>query len=100
MTSTSTNTASSVSFSTDLVPIKPEPPFTPGERAALAGFLAGCRGLTRDAYALDLSQYTAWCQHHDLQLFGARRADIEAFGRGMETRGRARATDALPLGRR
>jgi hypothetical protein len=29
---------------------------------ALAGFLAGYTGLTREAYALDLRQYTVWCQ--------------------------------------
>ncbi len=35
-----------------LVPIQPV--FTDSERLALAGFLAGYRGLTREAYALDL----------------------------------------------
>ena len=34
-----------------LVPIQPA--FTDSERLALAGFLAGYRGLTREAYALD-----------------------------------------------
>jgi hypothetical protein len=38
--------------STALVTIKPA--FTDPERLGLAGFLAGYRGLTRDAYALDL----------------------------------------------
>jgi integrase/recombinase XerD len=33
-----------------------EPAFTNAERLALAGFLAGYTGLTRDAYALDLRQ--------------------------------------------
>lgn len=69
-----------------------EPLFTTGERIALAGFLAGYSSPTRDAYALDLRMYTAWCQQHDLHLFQARRADIECFGREMEARGRARAT--------
>ena len=32
------------------------------ERLALAGFLAGYRGLTRDAYALDLRQFVSWCE--------------------------------------
>jgi hypothetical protein len=36
--------------------------FTDAERLALAGFLAGYRGLTRDAYALDLRQFTTWCR--------------------------------------
>ena len=74
-----------------------EPLFTAGERAALAGFLAGYGGLTRDAYALDLRQYTSWCVAHGLHLFTARRADIECFGRDMEANGRARATIARRL---
>jgi len=40
------------------------PLFTAGERTASAEFLAGNNGLTRDAYALDLRMYTAWCQQH------------------------------------
>jgi len=32
--------------------------FTDAERLALAGFLAAYRGLTREAYALDLRQFT------------------------------------------
>src|SRR5215475_15644131 len=39
----------------------PEPVFSAQERLALAGFLAGYTGLTREAYALDLRQFTAWC---------------------------------------
>jgi hypothetical protein len=38
--------------STSLVPIQPV--FTDAERLALAGYLAGYRGLTREAYTLDL----------------------------------------------
>jgi integrase/recombinase XerD len=79
-----------------LVPVA-DPLFSPGERAALAGFLAGYSGLTRDAYTLDLRQYTSWCVQHGLHLFGARRADIECFGRDMEAAGRARATVARRL---
>ncbi len=41
--------------------------------------------------------FTAWCQQHRLHLFQARRADIECFGRDMESRGRARATIARRL---
>ena len=37
-----------------------QPAFTDAERIALAGFPAGYRGLTRDAYALDLRQFTSW----------------------------------------
>jgi integrase/recombinase XerD len=66
--------------------------FSPQEELALVGFLAGYSGLTRDAYALDLRQYVAWCTERDIALFGARRADIESFGRYLEALGRARAT--------
>jgi len=45
---------------TALVPIQPA--FSDAERLALAGFLAGYRGLTREAYALDLRQFTTWCR--------------------------------------
>src|SRR4051812_9876520 len=66
--------------------------FAPQEELALARFLAGYSGLTCEAYMLDLRQYVAWCAERHLALFGARRADIEAFGRHLETAGRARAT--------
>jgi Phage integrase, N-terminal SAM-like domain len=66
--------------------------FAPNEELALAGFLAGYSGLTREAYMLDLRQYVAWCAERRIALFGARRADIEAFGRRLEMAGRARAT--------
>ncbi|MDT4913592.1 MAG: hypothetical protein QOC66_2720 [Pseudonocardiales bacterium] len=62
--------------STDVV-VSIEPLFSDGERIALAGFLAGYSGLTRDAYALDLRQYVSRCQQRGLHLFQARRADIE-----------------------
>src|SRR5215467_1303332 len=73
-----------------LIPVAPV--FTNTERLALAGFLAGYSGLTRQAYELDLRQYASWCHQHQLRLFRARRADIECFARDLETRGRARAT--------
>jgi integrase/recombinase XerD len=66
------------------------PVFTGQEQLALAGFLAGYTGLTREAYALDLRQYASWCHQRHLRLFQARRADIECFARDMEARGRAR----------
>jgi integrase/recombinase XerD len=71
--------------------------FSANEQLALAGFLAGYSGLTRDAYRLDLRQYVAWCTEHHLAVFGARRADIECFARHLESRGRARATIARRL---
>jgi integrase/recombinase XerD len=73
-----------------LVPTAPV--FTNAERLALAGFLAGYGGLTREACELDLRQYTSWCQQHHLHLFQARHADIDCFARDLEARGRARAT--------
>ncbi len=69
-----------------------QPVFTDAERLALAGFLAGYRGLTREAYALDLRQFTTWCRARSLTLFAVRRADIESFASELEARGRARAT--------
>ena len=82
MTATTTSTA--------FVTIQPS--FTDAERLALAGFLAGHRGLTREAYTLDLRQFTAWCRVRSLSLFAVRRADIETFARDLEAKGRARAT--------
>jgi integrase/recombinase XerD len=76
--------------STSLVPVQPV--FTDSERLALAGFLASYRGLTREAYMLDLRQFTGWCRARSLPLFSVRRADIETFARELEARGRARAT--------
>jgi integrase/recombinase XerD len=69
-----------------------QPAFTDPERLALAGYLAGYRGLTREAYALDLRQFTGWCRARSLPLFLVRRADIERLGRELEANGRARAT--------
>ena len=76
--------------STALVMIQPI--VTDAERRALAGYLAGYRGLTREAYALDLRQFTTWCRARSLNLFAVRRADIEGFARDLDARGRARAT--------
>ena len=76
--------------STALVPTGPV--FSNTERVALAGFLAGYSGLTRQAYELDLRQFASWCQQQRLRLFQARRADIECFARDLEARGRARGT--------
>ncbi len=69
-----------------------EPAFSEPEKLALAGFLAGYSGMTREAYALDLRQFTAWCRQRQLRLFAVRRADIELFARDLEAAGRARAT--------
>src|SRR5579872_1465308 len=69
-----------------------QPVFTDAERLALAGYLAGYRGLTRDAYTLDLRQFTGWCRARSLPPFSVRRADIETYARELEAKGRARAT--------
>ena len=82
---------STVAPSTALATIQPA--FTDAERLALAGYLAGYRGLTRDAYALDLRQFTTWCRARSLALFAVRRADIESFARDLEAKGRARDRD-------
>src|SRR5215472_3045395 len=76
--------------STALVTIQPT--FSDSERLALAGFLAGYRGLTREAYTLDQRRFTSWCRARSLALFSIRRAGIETFARELEARGRARAT--------
>jgi steroid delta-isomerase-like uncharacterized protein len=78
------------SMSTALVPI--DRCFADGEQHALAGFLAGYRGPTRAAYALDLRQFAVWCTNHQRRLFEVHRVDIECFGRELEARGRARET--------
>lgn len=62
------------------------------EVVALAGFLAGYGGRTREAYALDLRQFFAWCTERHLRLFDAHRTDIELSARELEERGKARAT--------
>ena len=66
-----------------------QPAFTDAERVALAGFLAGYHGLTREAYALDLRQFTNWCRARSLALFAVRRSDIESFAWDLEAKGRA-----------
>lgn len=82
-----------ISDTTTVVPVRDEV-FTTQEQLALGGFLAGYSRLTREAYALDLRQYIAWCTEHAVPLFGARRSDIECFSRHLEAVGRARATIA------
>jgi integrase len=81
--------------STALVPAAP--PFSNTERLALAGFLAGYSGLTREAYELDLRQFASWCHQHHLRLFAARRAGI-AKPVGPHTLRHAFITAALDAG--
>jgi hypothetical protein len=51
----------------------------PSERLALGGFLAGYRGLTREAYTLDLRQFTGWCRARSVPLFSVRLWAITLF---------------------
>ena len=62
-----------------------DPELAGPEHIALAGFLGGYRGLTRDAYALDLRQFVAFCDGRHLGLFDVRRSDIEAYGRELDS---------------
>lgn len=83
---------SSTTITGALQPLADAVQFADGEQLALVGFLAGCRGLTRQAYTIDLRQFTAWCTSHDLALFGVRRVDIECYARELEALSRGRAT--------
>jgi integrase/recombinase XerD len=61
-------------------------------RIAVAGFLAGSSGRTRQAYSLDLRQWSRWCADQHLEPFGVARAPIELYARWLEETGRALAT--------
>ncbi len=69
-----------------------EPEFSEAEKLALAGFLAGYSGMTREAYTLDLRQFTAWCRQRQLRLFAVRpaahvrrpRIDYESRAAGLD----------------
>jgi integrase/recombinase XerD len=80
----------SESSSTELVRI--EELLCDAETLALTGFLAGYSGLTREAYALDLRQFSSFCCAHRLAIFDAKRAHIETYARYVEACGRSRAT--------
>ena len=83
---------------TSFVPAVVSPDFDSfAVRQAIAGFLAGYRDTTRQAYSLDLRQWLRWCDDHDLKVFEVRRAHIELFGRSLEQDGKARATVARRL---
>ena len=76
--------------STALVMIQPI--FTDSERARPRRVPGRVPGLTREAYALDLRQFTTWCRTRSLPLSAVRRAGIDSFARDLGARGRARAT--------
>jgi len=75
--------------------------FSTNEQLALAGFLAGYSGLTRDAYTLDLRQQWRSAPNTGWRCSGRVpcRADIECFARHLESLGRARATTAAGCAR-
>jgi integrase/recombinase XerD len=73
-----------------------DPTETSAEVKAVAGFLAGYSGRTREAYTLDLRQFYGWCDRHRLQLFEVTRTHIELYARELEELSRAPAT----IGRR
>ena len=83
-----------MSTSTLSIERRPDGVFSAIEQQALIGFLGGYSGFTREAYALDLRQFAAWCQQRQLALFDVARHDIESFARQLEDIGRARATIA------
>ena len=64
-----------------------DPVLADKEQLALAGLLAGYRGATRDAYALDLRRFVTWRRAHHLALLLVRRADIESYAPTMEELG-------------
>ena len=77
-----------------LVPVTPV--FSNTERLALAGFLVGYIGLTRQAYELDLRQYAAWCSQHQLRRIPA--AVGEALSRRAEQRDTGEASQQVAGG--
>lgn len=60
----------------------PDPIFTGRERLARASFLAGYRALTRDAYALDLRQFVAWCERHGLTRHRSPGGSVDVLSNG------------------
>jgi site-specific recombinase XerD len=59
------------------------PLFGPVQLAA-TGYLARYSGRTRDAYALDLKTYFAWCAARGTEVFEMTRPHVEVYVRWME----------------
>ena len=85
---------------------EPMPLFGPVQLAA-AGFLARYSGRTRDACALDLKTYFAWCAARGTEVFAMTRPHVEVYGRWMEEQRRytpattaRRLSDAIGAGDR
>jgi integrase/recombinase XerD len=65
-----------------------DPELAGPEHVALAGFLGGYRGLTRDAYALDLRQFVAFCDEgRAMATVGRRLCTVTGFYRYAEEEG-------------
>lgn len=79
------------------VPAVPDLVFTDPERLALASFLAGYRGLTRDAYALDPRPFFAWYDPPRVEAVHRPPGRHRPVRPGVEEAGRARATVARRL---
>jgi site-specific recombinase XerD len=75
----------------------PTAPIADPALLAAAGFLAGYGGTTRVGYTIDLRNYWAWCEQHQLPIFDARRAHIELYVRSLEDHGYARSTNGRRL---
>jgi hypothetical protein len=56
----------------------PAPVLSDVERMTLLGCVAGYRGFTRDAYALDLRQFIASCWQHGRSPASSRKSSSEA----------------------
>jgi integrase/recombinase XerD len=69
-----------------------DPTDTSPEVTAIAGFLAGYSGRTREAYTLDLRMFYRWCEEHRLAILETSRTHIELYARELEDLGRAPAT--------
>jgi hypothetical protein len=69
-----------------------QPAFTDAKRLALAGFLAGYRGLTREGTRRTWPVHPL-VQSRSLPLFSIRRTDIETFVRELEARGQCPRDD-------
>lgn len=76
--------------------VAPQPPDP--TRYVVAGFLAGYKGRTREAYTTDLRLWARFCGDHELPMLGVQRAHIELFARQEEERGLMNSSVARRLG--
>jgi Phage integrase, N-terminal SAM-like domain len=83
--------------STTAVLVRYDDPAELAERAAVAGFLAGCTGNTLTSYTTDLRLFATWCAANGMRLLAVKWAHLELFARHMEAEGRMRSTVARRL---